>query len=99
MTKNAKFIWLNKEKYPNLQESCVFVFLADRNKYRFGVTAFKKGFEFDKKISQAEIKVPTPYGEISCSMKAGGEFNLRFTKLSQNTVLIGRVTADINRFQ
>ena len=57
MTKDAKFIWLDKEKYPLLQDSCVSIFSKDRKKYRYGVAAFKKIYEFDKKIKSAEIEV------------------------------------------
>ena len=57
MTENAKFIWLSKELYPNLQESSIGFFAAEKKKYQFGVAAFKKGFEFDKNIKYAEIEV------------------------------------------
>lgn len=59
MVGGAKFIWLNKEIYPFLQDSCVPVFSKDRKKYRFGVAAFKKSFEFDKKIIKAQRRFYT----------------------------------------
>ena len=57
MEGKAKFIWLDKERYPRFQGSPVSVFAADRKRYLFGVAAFRKEFTFDKKIRQVEIEI------------------------------------------
>ena len=57
MEGKAKFIWLDKERYPRFQRSPVSVFAADRKRYLFGVAAFRKEFTFDKKIRQVEIEI------------------------------------------
>ena len=71
MTNNAKFIWLDKEKYPLLQDSCVSIFSKDRKKYRYGVAAFKKLYGFDKKIKSAEIEV---FGDTRFYLWTNGNF-------------------------
>lgn len=71
MLKEAKFIWLNKDKYLDLQKSCVSIFSADRKKYRFGVAAFKKSFRFDKIIKKAEIEV---FGDTRYYLWQNGKF-------------------------
>lgn len=104
MIEKAKFIWLNEEKYPNLQESCVSVFSADRKKYQFGVAAFKKHFEFDKKIKQAEIEVfaDTRYylwqnekfiGTGPCC--AGGDFDMPYQYSSKFVVDVKEYYIDL----
>lgn len=103
MTENAKFIWLDKEMYPLLQESSVSVFSADRKKYRFGVAAFKKSFEFDKKILSAEIEVfgDTRYylwqngnfvGTGPCP--AGGDYKMPYQYSSKFQVDINKESVD-----
>lgn len=57
MINKAKFIWIDKGIYPNLQESCISAFSPDRKKYSFGVAAFKKEYVFDKRVKCAEIEI------------------------------------------
>lgn len=57
MIKNAKWIWVDKKRYPQMQRSSVSVFSADKKKYYFGVIGFKKEFSFEKVIRKAEISV------------------------------------------
>ena len=71
MFHKAKFIWLDKKIYPLLQDSCVSIFSKDRKKYRFGVAAFKKSFEYDKKIIKAETEI---FGDTRFYLWLNGSF-------------------------
>lgn len=71
MVNNAKFIWLNKDLYPLLQDSCVSIFSKDRKKYRYGVAAFKKSFVYDKKITKAETEI---FGDTRFYLWLNGDF-------------------------
>ena len=76
MTEYAKWIWLDKKIYPNLQLSSIYFFSADRMKYKFGVAAFKREYRFDKIIKYAEIEA---FGDTRCYLWQNGEFVGYFT--------------------
>jgi len=57
MINKAKFIWIDKERYPLMQECAHNVYAWNRRKYKFGVAAFKKCFEYDKIIKTADIEI------------------------------------------
>lgn len=67
----AKFIWLSKELYPNLQKSGINYFTFEKKKYQFGVAGFKKHYEFDKKIKTAEVNV---FGDTRFYLWQNGSF-------------------------
>ena len=71
MFQKAKWIWLDEQKYPYLQESNVAYFSADKVKYRFGVAAFKKTYKFEKTIKQISIKV---FGDTRYFLWINNEF-------------------------
>lgn len=71
MTEAAKFIWLDKNLYPLLQESSINFFAEEKKKYKFGVAAFKKRYEFDKKIKNASIEI---FGDTRYFIWQNGSF-------------------------
>jgi len=76
MTENAKWIWLDRNIYPNLQLSSIYYFTPDKMKYKFGVAAFQKEYRFEKVIKFAEIEA---FGDTRCYLWQNDEFVGYFT--------------------
>ena len=57
MIENAKWIWLDKEKFPNLQICPASTFDHDVKDPKFAVVEFNKHFDFDKKVKSVGIDI------------------------------------------
>ena len=56
MIKNAKWIWLNKRAYPNVQKTTTW-FSAEHKQYICRFAEIEKEFVFDKKIAKVVIEI------------------------------------------
>ena len=56
MIRQAKWIWLNKKDYPNIQRTTTW-FAKDYADFSCRFAEFKKGFHFDKKIEKIVVEV------------------------------------------
>ncbi len=57
MNKNAKWIWLDEEIYPQCQKSELTFFDEERKEYAYTVAEFKILKKYEKKIVRAEIDI------------------------------------------
>ena len=62
MIKNAKWIWLNKRAYPNVQKTTTW-FSAEHKQYVCRFAEIEKEFVFDKKIDITYLICDSPNKE------------------------------------